>query len=63
MGWNHTCVLMAAGCVSLTATGDLSNVDSLLGPLADNGGPTFTHALLPGSPAPFGPTEVIQSKI
>lgn len=26
-------------------------VDPLLGPLADNGGPTWTHALLPGSPA------------
>ena len=25
--------------------------DALLGPLADNGGPTQTHALLPGSPA------------
>ncbi len=25
--------------------------DPLLGPLQDNGGPTFTHALLPGSPA------------
>jgi len=25
--------------------------DPLLGPLADNGGPTHTHALLPGSPA------------
>lgn len=25
--------------------------NSLLGPLADNGGPTFTHALLDGSPA------------
>jgi len=23
----------------------------MLGPLQDNGGPTFTHALLPGSPA------------
>jgi hypothetical protein len=23
----------------------------MLGPLADNGGPTLTHALLPGSPA------------
>jgi len=23
----------------------------LLGPLQDNGGPTWTHALLPGSPA------------
>ena len=26
-------------------------IDPLLGPLADNGGPTPTHALLPGSPA------------
>ena len=26
-------------------------IDPLLGPLADNGGPTFTHALHPGSPA------------
>jgi len=26
-------------------------IDPLLGDLADNGGPTFTHALLPGSPA------------
>ena len=28
-----------------------SPLDPLLAPLADNGGPTFTHALLPGSPA------------
>ncbi len=26
-------------------------IDPLLAPLADNGGPTWTHALLPGSPA------------
>jgi hypothetical protein len=26
-------------------------IDPMLGPLADNGGPTKTHALLPGSPA------------
>lgn len=31
--------------------GDLSGVDPRLGPLADNGGPTLTNALLPGSPA------------
>jgi hypothetical protein len=30
---------------------DLLNVDPLLGPLQDNGGPTFTEALLPNSPA------------
>jgi hypothetical protein len=30
---------------------DLATDDPMLGPLADNGGPTFTHAPLPGSPA------------
>ena len=30
---------------------DLLNVDPMLGPLQDNGGPTMTMALLPGSPA------------
>ncbi len=32
-------------------TGNIYNVNPLLGPLQDNGGSTFTHALLPGSPA------------
>lgn len=31
--------------------GDMSSTDPLLGPLQDNGGPTWTHALLPSSPA------------
>jgi hypothetical protein len=36
----------------LTQPGDKPNVSNpLLGPLANNGGPTQTHALLPGSPA------------
>jgi len=35
----------------LTNSTDQLNKDPLLGPLADNGGPTLTHALLPGSPA------------
>jgi hypothetical protein len=35
----------------LTATGDQINTDPMLGLLQDNGGPTFTHALLTGSPA------------
>jgi hypothetical protein len=35
----------------LTNSTDLINTDPMLGPLQDNGGPTFTHALLPGSPA------------
>jgi len=30
---------------------DLVNTDPMLGPLQDNGGPTFTHALLQSSPA------------
>jgi hypothetical protein len=35
----------------LTATGDQINTTPMLGPLQDNGGPTFTHALLTGSSA------------
>jgi hypothetical protein len=35
----------------LTGPGDQTNTDPLLGPLLDNGGPTFTHELLSGSPA------------
>jgi CSLREA domain-containing protein len=35
----------------LTAAGDLPGRDPRVGPLADNGGPTDTVALLPGSPA------------
>jgi len=36
---------------AFTAAGDIENTDPMLGPLADNGGPTQTQALLPGSPA------------
>jgi parallel beta-helix repeat protein len=35
----------------LTGPGDVINTNPLLGPLQDNGGPTQTMALLPGSPA------------
>jgi hypothetical protein len=34
---------------NLTQASDLTNTDPQLGPLADNGGPTQTHALQPGS--------------
>ncbi len=34
-----------------TTTHNVTGLDPLLGPLANNGGPTLTHALLPGSPA------------
>jgi hypothetical protein len=40
-----------AGDGLLTATSDLINTNPMLGPLQDNGGPTLTYALLPGSPA------------
>ena len=36
---------------NLSPVFDLPGTDPLLGPLQDNGGPTETHALLPGSPA------------
>ena len=39
------------GSCFLTATGDLPKHDPLLGPLAFNGGPTETKALLLGGPA------------
>ena len=39
------------GSCFLASTGDLAKHNPLLGPLAFNGGPTETQALLPGSPA------------
>jgi hypothetical protein len=36
---------------AFTGVGSLNNTDAKLGPLADNGGPTLTVALLSGSPA------------
>jgi hypothetical protein len=38
-------------CNLLTSAGDHPATDPILGPLADNGGTTETHSLLPGSPA------------
>jgi len=40
-----------SGITGGTGTGNLLNVDPLLGPLSDNGGPTRTHAPLTSSPA------------
>jgi CSLREA domain-containing protein len=41
-----------AGCTIVgVQTSNRIGLDPRLGPLRDNGGPTFTHALLPGSPA------------
>ena len=39
------------GTCGFIAPGDLVVPDAMLGPLQDNGGPTETHDLLPGSPA------------
>ena len=61
----YACEQHAAGTVHLTSGGhnlvqdgscspapsDQILSDARIGPLADNGGPTLTHALLPGSPA------------
>jgi hypothetical protein len=46
----HNLIGNAAGGSGFDAS-DLVNVNPLLGPLQDNGGPTPTMALLPGSPA------------
>ncbi|QDS97964.1 choice-of-anchor Q domain-containing protein [Adhaeretor mobilis] len=50
---NHSLIgdTTGSGIDATTGAGNLLNIDPLLGPLADNGGPTQTHALLPGSPA------------
>ncbi len=48
LGYN---VVSDASCADMTAPGDLTSTPANLGPLQDNGGPTFTHALLIGSPA------------
>ena len=47
----HNLIGDNSGCIFTPITGDLVDVDPLLGPLAANGRPTQTHALLPGSPA------------
>jgi Ca2+-binding RTX toxin-like protein len=46
LGYNLLGISLTAGMPS-----DIVIANPLLGPLADNGGPTMTHALLPGSPA------------
>jgi hypothetical protein len=48
----HNLLESAVGCsLEGGAAGDLTGVPALLGVLDDNGGPTPTHTLLPGSPA------------
>jgi CSLREA domain-containing protein len=48
----YNLIQSTTGCtITDTTTGNLTGLNPLLGPLANNGGPTFTHALLTGSPA------------
>jgi CSLREA domain-containing protein len=48
----YNLVQSLAGCVLAgDTTGNITGADPRLGPLADNGGPTWTHALLAFSPA------------
>lgn len=60
LGYN----ISSDGSCALSGTGDQNSVDPLLGPLQDNGGSTFTHALPYTSPAidsgnPAGCTDVL----
>ena len=48
---SHGYNLDSDGSCQLTAPTDMPGTDPRLGPLQDNGGPTFTQALLPASPA------------
>jgi hypothetical protein len=47
----HNLLGAAAEATGFTGTGDQTNANPQLAPLADNGGPTRTMALSPGSPA------------
>ena len=47
----HNLIGRASQCIAAPATGDLLGANANLGPLAANGGPTQTMALLPGSAA------------
>ncbi|HKY62213.1 MAG TPA: choice-of-anchor Q domain-containing protein [bacterium] len=51
IGPNDQCTNFVDGSNGDQVGTDTAPIDPLLGPLADNGGPTQTHALLVGSPA------------
>lgn len=50
LGNNLTTSTLACG-LSHSVNGNIIGQDAKLGPLQENGGPTLTHVLLPGSPA------------
>jgi hypothetical protein len=43
--------LIGVAPAGIVGIGNITGLAALLGPLADNGGPTMTHSLMPGSPA------------
>ena len=47
----HNLLGVATEATGFTGPGDQTNANPMLAPLADNGGPTQTMELLPGSPA------------
>jgi CSLREA domain-containing protein len=47
----HNLIGDLTGCSFVAKRGDKTNINPRLGPLANHGGSTFTHALLAGSPA------------
>ncbi len=47
----HNLIGSTSSCTYIPSSGDLINIDPRLGPLQNNGGSTFTHALLSSSPA------------
>jgi hypothetical protein len=47
----HNLIGDASGSSIFLSEGDLIGIDAKLGPLQNNGGPTWTHALMPTSPA------------
>jgi hypothetical protein len=55
----HNLLGKKEGCFGFTAPGDLLKTDPLLGPLQDNGGPTYTMELGSGSPAIDAADDVI----
>jgi CSLREA domain-containing protein len=48
---DHNLIGDTSDCTWISAAGDITGMPAKLGSLAANGGPTFTHALLAGSPA------------
>jgi hypothetical protein len=48
---SHGYNLSSDNSCNFDGPGDMDNTNPLLGPLQNNGGPTFTQALISGSPA------------